>query len=153
MLTAEQVSRVRQAVELVARTPGYESEASELADLLRRGRLRYAPELEDRALVTLTGVIKLGPEALDGSLVGLAETLVHERYHLHQPHLHKTASFWAGVATRTPVMRRYERPAYLAGLRFLQAVERAFPHLAETARGEQEDVAATFYAVFRVALV
>jgi len=152
MLTGEQEKRIREAIDLVARTPGYGAEARELADLLRRGRIRYAPALADRALVTLTGVIKLGAEALDGPLVGLAETLVHERFHLHQNPFLKTTSFWTGVATRTPVMRRYEEPAYLAGLCFLRAIEAAFPALADVARAEQDDVAATFAAVYQAPL-
>jgi len=145
--------RVRQAIELIGRTPGYAGEARELADLLARGRIHCAPGLEDRALVTLTGRIQLGPEALDGSLVGLAATLIHERFHLHQSPFLKTASFWAGVATRTPILRRYERPAYAAALRFLQTVAGTFPDLATIARGEAEGVEATFAAVFGAPLV
>jgi hypothetical protein len=154
MLTVpEWEERLRQAIELIGRTPGYAEEARELADLLARGRIGFAPNLDDRALVTLTGRIQLGPEALDGPLVGLAATLIHEHFHLHQSPFLKTASFWAGVATRTPVLRRYERPAYTAALRFLQIVAATFPDLATTAQGEAAGVAATFAAVFGAPLI
>lgn len=48
------------------------------------------------------------------------------------------------MVSRTPVMRRYEQPAYQAALDFLQAVKGAHPHLAEEAAGEQAAVRQVF---------
>jgi hypothetical protein len=48
---------------------------------------------------------------------------VHEANHLRQNPLLKTVSFWGGVVTRTPGMRRYEQPAYQAAVDFLEAVK------------------------------
>ena len=139
---------MREAIRLIEHVPGYTLTARELADLLSRGGIRFVPTLPDRGQATLIGIILLGPEPFEGHILGLAETLVHEAFHRHQFPLLKTASFWAGVATRTPVMRRYERPAYEATMRFLETVESAFPELAEAARQEREAVAATFAACF-----
>lgn len=133
---------------LIASTPGYEAVAADLSRLRDRGRIRFAPDLADRAHAGLLGALTLGPEAFDGnSALSLAETLVHEHHHLfQQPPLLKTVSFWAGVATRTPVMARYERPAYAAALGFLQAIARARPDLADEATREASAVEATFAA-------
>lgn len=135
---------VTAALDLIARTPGYEETAHQLEVRRERGRLRIDPDLIDRAQATLTGTILLGPESLEGDTLGLAQTLVHEHYHLRQNPFEKTVSFWQGVALRRPVMRRYERPAYEAALRFLEAVARAFPDLAGKARREAEEIRATF---------
>jgi hypothetical protein len=148
VLSAEQEARLREAILLIGRTPGYAETARELAELLARGKIRFVPTLEDRGQATLTGVILLGPEPFQEGTLGLAETLVHEAYHRHQFPLLKTASFWSGVVTGTPVMRRYERPAYEAALRFLEAVETAFPEWAAEARQERALVAATFAQVY-----
>lgn len=143
------MTRVEAALDLIAATPGYGEIAVDLRRLLERGKIRFAPALEDRAHAGLTGTITLGPEALEASALGLAETLVHEHFHLRrQSQLAKTVSFWRGVLTRTPVMRAYERPAYAAALHFLRAVEAAFPEQAAEARQEQAAVAATFTAVY-----
>jgi hypothetical protein len=109
------------------------------------GKLQFVPTLEDRGQATLAGRLLVGPEAVFSSVVSLAETLVHEHWHLRrQPPLEKTASFWIGVATGKPVMRRYEMPAYISALAFLAAVEAAFPAIAEEAQSEQEMVRASF---------
>ena len=140
--------RLNAALALIASTPGYEVVAADLSRLHDRGRIRFAPDLADRAHAGLLGALTLGPEAFDdNSALGLAETLVHEHHHLfRQPPLLKTVSFWAGVATRTPTMARYERPAYDAALGFLAAVARAYPDLADEAAREASAVEATFAA-------
>jgi hypothetical protein len=137
--------RLQDAVSLVRATPRFETVGDDLAHLLSGGKLQFIPTLADRGEATLGGRLLIGPEAIYGSLVSLAETLVHEHWHLRrQPPLQKTASFWIGVATGKPVMRRYEMPAYKAALEFLAAVEEAFPLLADEARTEQEMVRASF---------
>ena len=137
--------RLRNAIALVSATPGYESVGAELGRLLSTGKLQFVPALVDRGEATLGGRLLVGPEALYSSPVGLAETLVHEYWHLRrQPPLEKTTSFWIGVATGKPVMRRYEMPAYRFALRFLTAVGQTFPTLAEEARSEQEMIRASF---------
>lgn len=143
MLTKEEEARVCAAINLIAATPGFAGVAVNLNARLEAGRIRFLPNLSDRGQATLTGAILLGPEAMYASPLGLAETLVHEHHHLHQFPLLKSLSFWSGVVTATPVMRRYERPAYEASLRFLQAVIEAFPALAVEAREET-------YAISRV---
>ena len=145
-------STVEEAIELIGRVPGFEGEATRLATLSREGRIRFAPEMDDRGRASLSGIITLGPEAFLGSRLGLAETLAHEAFHLRQNPFYKTASFWAGVATRTPVMRRYERPAYAYAFRFLRAAEIALPEWAETARQEQAELLASFRYHYRASL-
>lgn len=149
-MTAEQVTgMLGAAISLIERTPGYEALGVELRGLAASGRIVLVPHLTDRAHAGLTGRIYLGPEPFaEGSVLGLAETLVHERFHLHQFPLLKTASFWAGVATGTPPMARYERPAYRAAYDFLEAVAAAFPDLTDEARREQAAVAAVFAAEY-----
>lgn len=132
------------AIALIGRVPGYEGMAQELSALLAAGRVRFAETMHDRGRASLTGTITLGGEALAGSVLGLAETLIHENYHRHQNHFLKTASFWAGVGTGTHPMGRYERPAYAATLRFLQAVEAHLPEWADEARREQAAILAAF---------
>jgi hypothetical protein len=114
---------------LIASVPGFDKAAQDL----RRIRIRYAPRLTDRALVTLWGTILLGPSAFVGTRdeirVGVAGTLVHEHTHVRQPCLLKTWSFWAGVATRTHPMHRYEWPAYARQAQFLQVLAAAQPEL------------------------
>jgi hypothetical protein len=136
------------ALLLIALTPGYEAVASDLSGRRARGRVRIVPDLQDRAQATLSGVVLIGPEALEGGTLGLAQTLVHEAYHLRQFPLEKTASFWLGVATGKPVMRRYEAPAYQAALRFLETVAAAFSELASEAAHEAAAVRATFAACY-----
>ena len=131
---------------------GYAPVAETLTRWLDAGRIVYVPTLVDRAHAGLTGRITLGPEALSGSLLGLAETLVHEWWHIaRQVPLEKTASFWLGVATGTPTMARYERPAYRAALEFLTAAA-SLPDLAEDAVREADAVRATFATEYRVPL-
>ena len=145
--------RVRDAIALIASVDGYADVARDLAALDDAGRIRYVPRLADRAHAGLTRRVALGPEAIDGGPVGLAETLVHEHWHLFRQHpLHKTASFWAGVATGTPVMARYERPAYRAALAFLDALARRHPETAATAHAEARAVALSFAAEYRLPL-
>ena len=135
---------VREAIDLIGRVAGYEGVALRLTALRDRGKIRFAADMEDRGRASLTGIITLGTEAFAGSLLGLAETLAHEEFHCQQNPFLKTASFWAGVATRTPTMRRYERPAYLAALRFLESAESSLPKWAEEAKRERREVRAAF---------
>jgi hypothetical protein len=92
------------------RDAGYAGVADDLARLRNRGAIAFSPRLPDRAHAGLTGTITLGPESLEGDVVGLAETLVTSTTHLRRQNpLAKTLSFWKGVARRSPVMRDYER--------------------------------------------
>ena len=141
---AQEALKIAEAIALIARVPGY----GEVAQNLACRTVRYVPTLEDRGEATLFGVILIGPEALEGSLVGLAETLVHEEFHTRQNHFLKTHSFWSGVFTRTPVMARYERPAYRAALDFLAALAAAFPEHADEALAEHEMVQASYSAFY-----
>lgn len=136
--------RFQAAVALIAQTPGYASVAHDLQIRFHSGRVRFVPGLADRGQATLSGVLLIGPEAADGSTLGFAETLVHEQYHLHQFPLLKTVSFWAGITTRTPTMRRYEKPAYRAAYHFLLAVAQTLPDLQSEARQEMAAVASVF---------
>ena len=140
-----------EALALIGSVPGYEAVAAQLAGLRARGRLRVE-EISDRGTASVWGVITLGPEAFEGGLVGLAETLVHERFHLTQFPLARTVSFWGGVLTWTPVWRRLERPAYRAALDFLAALAAARPELAEECSSEAESVRAAFLAHYGAAL-
>ena len=135
---------LEQAIAIIAITPGYAPAAQALRRLMARGRIRFHAELEDRAQAGLTKTITLGPEAMESHPVSLAQTLVHELFHLHQNPLLKTVSFWSGVATRTPVMRRYEQPAYRAAYDFLEAVKSSQPDFAEIAQSEQEAIQQVF---------
>ena len=139
--------KLTEALALIARVPGYAG----IAQNLTRRTIRYIPTLVDRGQATLLGVILIGPEALEGSLVGLAETLVHEEFHTRQNHLLKTHSFWSGVFTRTPVMARYERPAYQAALDFLQALA-TLPEFADEALAEADAVRTSYALLYRLAL-
>jgi hypothetical protein len=141
-------SVLSEALRLIQATPGYVEAGVRLAQLASDGRIRVDMDLEDRAQAGLLGIITLGPEAAEAGPVSLAQTLVHEYHHLHQTPLLKTVSFWSGVLTRTPVMRRYEQPAYQAAVDFLQAVKDAHPHLAEEAQAEQNAVRQVFAADF-----
>ena len=134
------------AIALIGSVPGYESEAAILREMLVDGRIRYVETLEDRAHAGLLGTITMGPEpfAPGGTLLGLAETLVHERFHLTQNPLEKTASFWAGVATKTDAMARYEKPAYQAAATFLERFRETFPDLAAESEAELVAVRDTF---------
>lgn len=141
-----------EALRLIRTTPGYVKIAVELAQLHSEGRIRVNPELEDRAQAGLLGTITLGPEAAGASPLSLAQTLVHEHYHLHQNPLLKTASFWAGVVTRTPTMQRYEQPAYQAAMNFLDAVKQAHPHLTNEAGAEQNAIKQVFESGYNTPL-
>jgi hypothetical protein len=140
---AQEALKIAEALALVGSVPGY----GEIARNLSQRTVRYVPTLEDRGQATLRGVILIGPEALEGSLIGLAQTLVHEEFHTRQNHFLKTHSFWSGVFTRTRVMARYERPAYQAALEFLAALAVAFPEHADEARAEANAVR-TSYQIF-----
>ncbi|WP_309719214.1 hypothetical protein [Armatimonas sp.] len=141
---APEALKIEEAIALIARVPGY----APIAQNLARRTVRYVPTLEDRGQATLLGVILIGPEALQGSLVGLAETLVHEEFHTRQNHFLKTYSFWSGVFTRTPVMARYERPAYQAALDFLSALAAVSPEHSDEALAEYDMVQASFSAFY-----
>lgn len=137
-----------EALHLIQTTPGYTEIGVRLAQLASEGRIRLDMELEDRAQAGLLGTITLGPEAAEASPLSLAQTLVHEDHHLRQNPLLKTASFWSGILTRTPVMRRYEQPAYQVAIDFLEAAKQAHPHLADAAQREQNAVRQVFAADF-----
>ena len=139
-------AKISEAITLVRRTPGYAAVAQELAQLLADGKIRYYPTLNDRAHTGLTGNVTLGPEPFEdsGTVLGLAETLVHERFHLHQSPLEKTASFWTGIFTKSDAMIRYERPAYQAAQAFLEAYKAAHPQDLDLADAELYAVRATF---------
>jgi hypothetical protein len=143
---------LREALGLIASTPGYSEAGEHLARLAAKGRIRVDLRLPDRARAGLLGAITLGPEAVTASAVSLAQTLVHEHYHGHQNPLLKTVSFWLGVATRTPVMRRYEQPAYQAAVDFLEALKHEHPRLAAEAQAEQDAVRQVFALDFGAAL-
>lgn len=132
------------ALQLIAATPGYEKTAHKLQQLAQSRRVRFDAAMEDRAQTGLLKNIVLGPEAMESSPLSLAQTLVHEHFHLYQNPLLKTVSFWSGMATRTHVMARYERPAYRAAWEFLQVVARTHPHLAGIARAEQNAIRMVF---------
>ena len=132
------------ALRLVGSTPGYVEVGVALAQLSCDNRIRFDPNLPDRAQTALTGVITLGPEAAESSPLSLAQTLVHEHFHLKQNPLMKTVSFWSGVATKTNVMKRYEEPAYQAACDFLEAVKKAHPLLAAEAEDEQAAIRQVF---------
>jgi hypothetical protein len=132
------------ALSLVARTPGYDTVSADLQALYADGKIRYHDAMEDRGHAGLLGGITLGAEPF-GSVLGLAETLVHEHFHLRRQFpLQKTVSFWGGVFTGTNPMRRYEAPAYQAGIDFLMAVARAEPPLRDEAAAEIEAIRLTF---------
>jgi hypothetical protein len=144
---------LHEAIRLIRTTPGYMEVGIELAQLTSEDRIRVHPTLEDRAHAGLLGTITLGLEAAQATPLSLAQTLVHEHYHLHQNPLQKTVSFWSGVLSHTPVMRRYERPAYEAAFAFLEAVKQAHPHLAAEAQAEQAAICQVFETAFGETLV
>lgn len=116
-------AQCRDAIALIRRTSGYTDVADDLDAWFASLDVIYDPNLPDRAQVSVLGTLILGPEPFEPPLLGLAETLVHEHHHrFRQHHLQKTVSVWAGIATRTPVMARYERPAWRAALAFVQTV-------------------------------
>jgi len=135
---------LQDALNLIAATPGYQRHADELRQLAARNRIRFHAEMEDRAQAGLTKTITLGREALESHPLSLAQTLVHELYHLHQNPFLKTVSFWHGVATGKAVMRRYEQPAYRAAYEFLETVKMSQPGLAAFAQSEQNAISQVF---------
>jgi len=146
--------RVAEAIERIASVPGYGPVARDLAGWLDAERIHFDPALADRAVVEWTGRVVLGPEPFEGPGIGLEETLVHEHHHrMRQRNLMKSASFWAGVATRSHVMARYERPAYRAALAYLEAAAAARPDIAPDASREAEAVRRTWDIVYAIPLV
>lgn len=142
-------TRIEAAIALIESVPGYDAVARDLRHLAATGRIRFDAALIDRAHAGLLGAITLGPEPLAADPLGLAETLVHEHHHLkRQNPFAKTSSFWLGVATGTPVLARYEKPAYDAALRFLEAVAAAFPDLRARAESEHAAVTQNFAAEY-----
>ena len=154
-------ARIGEAISLIRSVLGYEAESQILAQLLSDGKIRYETALEDRAHAGLLGTITLGPEpfAPGNTVLGLAETLIHERFHLTQNPLAKTASFWTGIATNTvsflrkettksDVMARYEKPAYQAAEAFLEKFRQTFPELAEQSDTELFAVRSTFESAY-----
>lgn len=136
---------IDQALRIIRATRGYESVSADLAQLNADGKIRFNPDLQDRANTELWGAITLGPEAANARPLSLAQTLVHEHHHLrNQNPLQKTASFWSGVVSHANPMKNYEQPAYQAALDFLDAVETSIPELALEARMEMVQVADAF---------
>lgn len=141
------------ALRIIGTTPGYEDVARDLTALYGRERIRFDAALEDRAHAGLLGAITLGPEAAAAGPLSLAQTLMHEHFHLRQQNpLEKTASFWRGVASRTEPMQRYERPAYRAAFDFLEAVKSAHSLLADEAAYEQDAIRQVFESSYGGAL-
>jgi hypothetical protein len=151
-MNAADLPNFQRALQLIAATSGYEMMARELNQLTQMRRILVDETLADRAQTSLLKTITLGPEAIASSPLSLAQTLVHEQFHLHQNPLLKTVSFWSGTLTRTPVMARYERPAYRAAWKFLESAARAHPHLTSEARGEQNAIQLVFENDFGGAL-
>ncbi len=139
---------LQQAIRLIQSTPGYAETGVALAQMASENRIRVNANLEDRAQAGLLGPITLGPEAVESSALSLAQTLVHEHFHLQQNPLLKTVSFWSGVLAKSPVMKRYEQPAYQAGIDFLEAVKAKHPHLADEAENEQDEIRQVFQIGF-----
>lgn len=137
-------SRLQEALRIIGSTPNYSEVAVELAQLASEDKVQFNPALADRAQATLLGSIMLGPEAMSSSPLSLAQTLVHEHFHLHQNPFLKTLSFWSGIVRGAPVMKHYEQPAYQAAQDFLEAVKRARPDLAVEAEGEQRAIQQVF---------
>jgi hypothetical protein len=148
-MNAADLPNFQSALQLIATTPGYEMTARELNQLAQKRRIFLDESLADRAQTSLLKTIVLGPEAVASSPLSLAQTLVHEQFHLHQNPLLKTVSFWSGVATRTPVMARFERPAYRAAWAFLEAAARTHPGLSSEARAEQNAIRLVFENDFK----
>ena len=153
-LPANVAEQITSAIALIRTVPGYAPHAQELAQLLADGKIRYHEPLEDRAHAGLLGGITLGSEPFEqgNTTLGLAETLIHERYHLHQNPLEKTVSFWTGIVTHTDAMIRYERPAYQEAQTFLEAYRAAHPHDADLADSELYAVRSTFETSYGQAL-
>ncbi len=145
--------RVADAIARIGSVPGYEHVSAQLTTLLESGHILHDSDLSDRAVVEWTGRMILGEEPFEGPRVGLEETLVHEHHHRHrQANLLKSASFWAGIATRTPVMARYERPAYRAALKYLAEVARSRPDDHDDALREANAVRRTWDIVYGMPL-
>jgi hypothetical protein len=135
------------ALALVEATPGYEAIGADLQQHWESGKLRIEP-ISDRGTTSFRGVIRIGPETLADGPIATAATLVHEHHHTTQFPLLKTASFWAGIFTATPVWRRLERPAYQAAVAFLTALALSRPDLAEACQQEIEATRASFASFY-----
>jgi hypothetical protein len=137
-------SLLKEAIQLIESTPRFATTGRRL----RRLNVRYSPTLNDRGAASLLGVIRVGPEAVSDGPISLAGTLVHEEYHTRQNPFLKTASVWAGVATRTAPMARYEWPAYREQVAFLRDLASRDPLLAEAALAEAEAVCTSVYSYY-----
>lgn len=137
---------IAEALALIASVPGYETVAADL----RRADLRFDPDFPDRGDASLRGVITLGPEPFSEAapVVSVAATLVHEHFHTRQNPFLKTVSFWTGIATKTPTMARYERPAYARQVEFLDALAAAWSEWADAARRERDAVNAAYGSLY-----
>jgi hypothetical protein len=138
------ISPLQEALRIIQTTPSYAEVAIELAQMNSANRIGLDPTLEDRTQASLLGSITLGLEAIESSPLSLAQTLVHEHFHLRQNPLLKTPSFWSGLLTGSHVMKRYEQPAYQAAFDFLEAVKRGEPALAPEAVAEQRAIQQVF---------
>lgn len=137
---------IADALSLIASVPGFEL----IADDLRRAKIRFDPGFPDRGDASLRGVITLGPELFSEAVpvVSVAATLVHEHFHTRQNPFLKTVSFWTGIATKTPTMSRFERPAYARQAEFLDALAAAWPEWADAARRERDAVNAAYGSLY-----
>ena len=145
--------QITEAIALISEVPGYEAVAAHLENWQSRGRIKVNLRLPDRARAGLWGTITLGPEILASPPLSVAQTLVHEHFHIKKQHpLLKSFSFWMGVFTRTHPMLRYERPAYTAALCFLKAAELAYPTMAPLARAETAAIRQVFQSGFGATL-
>lgn len=142
------LDQIVEALRIIHATPGYADIGHQLSSLHSRGRIRVDSTLEDRAQASLFGRIILGPEVFESNAVSIAQTLVHECFHLRQNPFLKTVSFWCGIATRSALMKRYEQPAYCAALEFLEAVKETQQSLAHDAEREQIAVRQVFASCF-----
>ena len=106
---------------IIHRVPGYHDVEREIDSR----KILFDPRLSDRAYVTLLGNIKIGPEAVSGTPLSLAGTLVHEVHHLSQPLLYRTWSFWRGIFRREHPHKWLEWPAYRAQAQFLLEADAA----------------------------
>ena len=121
---------LRSALDVIRSTYDY----LDVSERILFRRIYYSPKFIDRAEITLLGAIRVGPAACE-SAVSLAGTLVHEEFHLRQPLLWRTWSFWRGIWRREHTMKWLEWPAYRQQISFLLAAARqGFPEAGSEAR-------------------
>jgi hypothetical protein len=140
---------LNEAIHIIRMTPGYAAVGADLSQIASQKRIRIDSSLDARAETRLSGAIVLGAEALASSPPSLAQTLVHEHFHLRRQHpLQKTVSFLSGVFSKSHVMKRFEQPAYQAANDLLEAVKMAQPALLVEANAEQAAIRQVFATDF-----